>query len=146
MNCWSTEQLWELFLISLTVTYSRTVIAICWKQIGACPFQVQQAWHAHTVSIWMIQHNSGMSLAALSLMAALQLFVYSWWVSLNRNQKTHPVICQLPLSFLIVTIRTRAGKRRLLIVHKHFLYVSTRQERRIPCLGIHLRPRGRKFD
>lgn len=98
INRRSTEQLWELLLISLAVTYSRAVTAICGKQIGARPFQVQQAWHARTVSIWMIQHNSSMSLAALSLMAVLQLFVYSWWVSLNQNQKTHPVICQVPLS------------------------------------------------
>lgn len=117
------ELMWELCLISLAVTYSRTVTAVCCKQIGTYPFQVHQAWHAHSVSIWMIQHNSGMWFVTLSLMAVPQLFVYSWWVSMNQNQKTHPMICQVPLSFLIVMIGTRAGKRCLLIVNKHILHV-----------------------
>lgn len=33
------------------------------------------------------------------------------------------MICQVLLLFLVMMIRTRAEKRRLLIVHKHTLYV-----------------------
>lgn len=135
-------KLWTIvgvILICPAVTYSRTVIAMCWKQIGACPFQVKQAWHSHTVSIQMIQHNSGMWLAALYLMAGVQLFVYSWRVSLNQSQTTHPTICQLPLSFLIMMIATRARKRRLLIERRHFPYVCPpikTNEPHVRCLSM----------
>lgn len=100
---------------------------------------MKQAWHSHTVSIQMSQHNSGMWLAALSLMAGVQLVVYAWWVSLNQIQTRHPTICQVPLSFLIVMITTRAGKRRLLIEQKHFPYVCPlieTNEVHVWCLGM----------
>lgn len=87
----------------------------CWKLIGASSFQVQQAWHPHTVSIQMIQHNPGMWLAALSLMAVLQLFRYSWRVGLTQNQKTHPTTCQVSLLFFIEMIRVRAQRGYLLL-------------------------------
>lgn len=101
-------------VISYLCCCNITFMAICWKLIGASSFQVQQAWHPPTVSIQMIQHNHGVWLAALSLMAVLQLFIYSWRAGLNPNQKTHPTTWQVSLLFLIEMIRVRAQRGYLL--------------------------------